>query len=43
MLRKALELGDFARVFYVTHNPQLWEIADAQVRVNEDGQIEVAA
>jgi len=42
MLRRALELGSFARVYFVAHSRDLWDLADAQIVV-ADGKVEVAA
>lgn len=39
MLRKALELGEFHQVFYITHQTALWEQADGKIFVEEDGTI----
>ena len=38
MLRKALDLGGFHRVYYVSHVPDLWELADARLHV-EGGKV----
>lgn len=38
MLRKALEVGGFERVYFVAHQPRLWELADARL-VIEDGKV----
>jgi exonuclease SbcC len=40
MLRKALDLGQFDRAFFISHNPELPEIADARIVV-EDGKAKV--
>lgn len=40
MLRKALDLGGFHRCFYVSHNPELWSLADARLNF-ADGQVSV--
>ena len=42
MLRRAAELIDAAHVIYVSHTPEAWALADAQIEVR-DGQIHVAA
>ena len=42
MLRRALDLGGFARVYFVAHQEHLWALADAQLIVAE-GAIKVAA
>ena len=42
MLRRALDLGGFHRVYFVAHQEYLWDLADAQLVVG-DGQIKVAA
>jgi exonuclease SbcC len=31
MLRRAVDLGGFHRCYFVTHQPELWEMADAQL------------
>ena len=41
MLRKAIELGNFHRVYFITHQRELWDLADTQIRV-EDGACRVA-
>lgn len=41
MLRRALELGGFEQVLFVSHAPEVWERADARLRV-EHGRINVA-
>jgi exonuclease SbcC len=33
MLRRALDLGGFNRCYYVAHQPSLWAMADARIRV----------
>lgn len=33
MLRRALELGGFRHVFFVTHRPEVWAQADTTIRV----------
>jgi exonuclease SbcC len=40
MVRKALDLGGFHRAFFVSHVPELWELADARLHV-EDGKVSV--
>lgn len=40
MLRKALRLGGFQRVYFVAHQRELWALADVQLLV-EDGQCRV--
>lgn len=41
MLRRACELGGFRNVFFITHHPEVWEQADALLRV-EGGRVTVA-
>lgn len=41
MLRRALELGGFEQVLFITHRPSLWERADARLHVH-DGRVDVA-
>jgi exonuclease SbcC len=41
MLRRALDLGGFHRVYFVAHQPHLWDLADARLVV-ADGAIRVA-
>jgi exonuclease SbcC len=43
MLCRALDLGGFHRVYFVAHQPHLWALADVQVEVLGNGQIQVAA
>lgn len=40
MLRRALELGGFHRVYFIAHQCELWDLADAQLVVT-DGVAEV--
>ncbi|MHC4864645.1 MAG: AAA family ATPase [Planctomycetota bacterium] len=40
MLRKAVEVGGFHRIFFVTHQRELWNLADVQLKVI-DGQCRV--
>lgn len=42
MLRRALSLGGFHQVLFIAHQPEVWEAADAVIRV-ADGRAEVAA
>lgn len=42
LLRRAAELGDFSRVFFVSHQPACEQVADAVLRV-ADGTISVEA
>lgn len=42
MLRKAVEVGNLHRVFFIAHNPALWALADSTIVV-EDGTARVAA
>lgn len=37
LLRKALELGHFSRIYFVAHNPELWALADARVVFGDGG------
>jgi exonuclease SbcC len=41
MLRQALSLGGFHRVYFVSHQPDLWRLADARLLV-DSGQCRVA-
>jgi exonuclease SbcC len=41
MLRRALALGGFQQVLFVSHSPEVWERADARVRVH-DGQVSIS-
>jgi len=41
MLRKALEVGGFHRVFTIVHQPDLWALADARILV-ENGTCRLA-
>jgi exonuclease SbcC len=41
MLRRAVELGGFHRVYFIAHQPQLWSLADACL-VFEDGRVRIA-
>jgi exonuclease SbcC len=34
MLRKAIDIGGFNRVYFIAHQPELWEMADARLRIN---------
>lgn len=40
MLRKALELGGFNRLFFIAHQPDLWALADRVINV-VDGQASI--
>ena len=40
MLRKAVEVGGFHRIFFVAHQRELWALADAQIEI-ADGQCRV--
>jgi len=40
MLRRAIELGGFHRVYFVAHQPELWALADKRI-LFEDGQCKV--
>ncbi len=40
MLRRALELGGFHRVYFIAHQRELWDLADARIVVS-DGKAEV--
>lgn len=42
MMRRAAELVNASKVFFVTHVPELQELADARIEV-KDGKLEVAA
>lgn len=39
MLRRALELGGFRRIFYVSHAPEVAAQADGMIRIGADGSI----
>jgi exonuclease SbcC len=41
MLRRAVALGGFHRVFFIAHQPQLWAMADACL-VFEDGKVRLS-
>ena len=41
MLRRAIRLGGFHRCYFVAHQPQLWDLADARILV-ADGQARLA-
>jgi len=38
MLRKAIELGGFHRCFFIAHQPELWELADRTITI-ENGKV----
>ena len=42
MLRRAMEVGGFHQVVFITHNPAVWDLADRVVRV-ADGTVRVEA
>ncbi len=41
MLRRALDLGGFGRVYFVSHQPELWDLADQRVWIH-DGKATLA-
>ena len=41
MLRRAMEIGGFYQVVFISHTPGVWELADRVVRV-KDGKVTVA-
>lgn len=41
MLRKALEVGGFYQLFFISHKPEFWEEADGKILVADDGDISV--
>ena len=40
MLRKAVELGGFHRAYFIAHQRDLWDLADAQLIV-EGGKVRI--
>jgi DNA repair protein SbcC/Rad50 len=40
MLRRARELGHFERVYFIAHQPRLWELSDSQIQV-QNGKLEI--
>jgi hypothetical protein len=42
MLRRALALGGFAQVIFVSHQPEVWERADSRLFV-ADGRVKPEA
>lgn len=41
MLRRAMEVGGFRNVYYVTQRPQSWMQADTRIVIGEDGSVSV--
>jgi ABC-type lipoprotein export system ATPase subunit len=40
MLRRAMEIGGFYQVVFISHTPGVWELADRVVEI-KDGKVKV--